>query len=308
MIRIGLLGAGWHAVNDHAPALRAASGEAEFSGGVALTGVCDADAVKASAVAREFGFGCVFETLEAMLPRVDAIVSVVPPGAMLDVVKTIIRSGRPVLIEKPLGTNLADAALLAQMLDGHPHMVSLNRRFDPAVAIARRWINEQSSPPRAIHGVMTRRDRVERDFIWSTGIHLCDLMCFLVGPLNLIAGNAGCFGAGCVGLLRGTDGLSGTVHIHPSCGRVEEVVDVFGGDWSVHITTGTQRPWNVQCWKGGDIAIGGGMPKPARPSSSAMVPARRPAPSSVPRAAVRRLPPRSPTPCRAPSWPRRFKT
>jgi predicted dehydrogenase len=252
MVRIGLIGAGWHATGHHAPALRHCAADAEFAGAVELAGVYDVDAVKASAAARNFGFRRPYESVEAMASDVDAFVSIVPPPVLLPVLTSILAHGRPVLIEKPLGIDLAQTQRIAQLLVGHPHMVSLNRRFDPAVTIARRWMGEQSSPPRAIHGLMARHNRLERDFVWGTGIHLSDAMCFLAGPLKLTAGHATSgAGAGRVGLLSGNDGLRGTIHYHPACGRIDESVQLFGDDWAAHITTGTQLPWRVRCWKSG---------------------------------------------------------
>jgi len=250
MLRIGLIGAGWHAATHHAPALQQCAAEAEFRGWVKLAGVCDSDFARAAEVARGFGFRRSYESIEAMLPKVDAVISIVPPAALLATLKHVLRHRRPVLIEKPIGTHLGETARIAEMLHGHPHMVSLNRRFDPAVAIARRWIREQLSPPRAIRGIMARHNRLEHDFVWSTGIHLSDLMCFLVGPLKLINGiGAAGTGSGRLGLLEGRDGICGTIHYHPACGRVDETVHVFGNDWATEITTGTHQPWRVRCWK-----------------------------------------------------------
>ena len=176
MLRIGLIGAGWHAATHHAPALQQCAAEAEFRGALELAGVCDSDPARAAEVARSFGFRRAYESIEAMLPEVDAVISIVPPAALLQTLTHVLHHARPVLIEKPVGTHLGETARIAEMLHGHPHMVSLNRRFDPAVAIARRWIGEQPSPPRAIRGLMARHARLERDFIWSTGLHLSDLM------------------------------------------------------------------------------------------------------------------------------------
>ena len=193
-----------------------------------------------------------------MLPEVDAVISIVPPAALLPTLTHVLHYRRPVLIEKPVGTHLGETARIGEMLHAHPHMMSLNRRFDPAVAIARRWISEQPSPPRAIRGLMARHNRLERDFVWSTGIHLSDLMCFLVSPLKLIRGSATAgAGAGRLGLLEGRDGMRGTIHYHPACGRVDETVHVFGNDWAIEITTGTHQPWRVRCWKSGRPALDG---------------------------------------------------
>src|SRR5688500_14652186 len=82
MVRIGLIGAGWHATADHAPALRHCADADEFRGGVELTGVCDIDCAKATEAATRFGFRRTYDALDAMLPDVDAVLSIVPPAAL----------------------------------------------------------------------------------------------------------------------------------------------------------------------------------------------------------------------------------
>ena len=254
MLKIGLIGAGWHSLTGHAPALSLCRESEEFRGRVELTGVCDVELAKAQVAAERFGFRRVFASIDALLPEVDAVISIVPPAAMLAAIAKIAQSRRPVLIEKPLGRRLDDARRIRDMLDRHPHMVSLNRRFDPGVVLARRWmLNDASSPPRAIHGIMSRRHRVEPDFVWSTGIHLTDLMCFLAGPLKLTRGRRD--GAKRIGEVAGDGGLRGTIEISPDDDRVEETVQLEGDGWSMRTETGTHRPWRVLCRRGESIEI-----------------------------------------------------
>jgi hypothetical protein len=191
MLKVGLIGAGWHAQADHAPALRHCADGDEFRGLVELSGVCDLDFARAKRMAQQFGFRRVYHTIDDMMPEVDAVLSIVPAAALAITLQPIVTHRRPVLVEKPIGRDLAEAHRIAAMLDGHPHMVSLNRRFDPAVQIARKWIAEQSSPPISFDAAMRRRDRTEPDFIWSTGVHLTDLVCWLVGPLAEIGNRSG---------------------------------------------------------------------------------------------------------------------
>src|SRR5688572_19329294 len=99
MLRIGLIGAGWHAATHHAPALRQCAGEPEFLGAVELAGVCDSDAAKTAEVVRGFGFRHAYESIEAMLPEVDAVVSIVPAAALLATLTHVLHHRRPVLLE-----------------------------------------------------------------------------------------------------------------------------------------------------------------------------------------------------------------
>ena len=98
---------------------------------------------------------------------------------MATTLETIVQHGLPVLIEKPLGRDLAEARRIAAMLDGHPHMVSLNRRFDPGRA-HRAAVAPRSSARRAADiGMMRRRDRApdgspgQPAFTWPTCSSSC---------------------------------------------------------------------------------------------------------------------------------------
>ena len=244
MLKIGLIGAGWHAAADHAPALRHCLDADEFRGCVELSGVHDIDRARATEVAERFGFRRAYDSIDAMLPEVDALLSIVPAAALAATLEPILRARRPVLIEKPLGRDLDEARRIAATLDGYPHMVSLNRRFDPAVRIARQWMAKQSPPRRAL-GTMWRRNRVEPDFVWGTGIHLTDLLCFLLGPLKLTRGVRK--GAGREGLFESGNGVDGQIHIWPCHDRVDEAVEIFGDDWYAMIQTGKCQPWEVTC-------------------------------------------------------------
>jgi len=255
MLRIGLIGAGWHAMADHAPALRHCAEDEEFRGRVKLSGVCDIDLAKAKIAAAQFGFRRAYDSVDVMLPDVDAVISIVPPGALAATLPSIVKHSRPVLIEKPLGRDLAEARRIAAALAGHPHMVSLNRRFDPGVALARQWLAKcaKQSPPKIVYGVMRRRDRTELDFVWSTGIHMTDLLCFLFGPLRVVNGYR--VDHQSVAAARGNDDLRVLIDIGPSANSVDEYIEGYGDDWDVKITTGTHRPWQVVGSRAGSVEI-----------------------------------------------------
>ena len=225
MLRVALLGAGNHCRNNHAPALRHFM--AEHAGAVELAAVCDLDAAKGERFREAFGFRRAFSDIDAMLDaaELDAIVAVMPIPAILPVARQLFARGLPVLMEKPLGQDMAEARAIvaAAGATGCPVMVSMNRRYDPAVLRARDWMSGLG-PLRAIHGVQLRHRRVEAPFLWGTAIHVLDLMVHLAGPLRLRAGSAAAapFEAGVsrMAVLDGGDGIVGSVHILPCCGRV----------------------------------------------------------------------------------------
>ena len=252
MLKIGLIGAGWHATADHAPALRHCAASEEFRGRVELTAVFDIDGAKAANTAKRFGFRRAYDSVETLLADVDAVISIVPPAAMATTLASIIQHTRPVLIEKPVGRDIIEARRIVGMLDGHPHMVSLNRRFDPGVTVARQWLAQQS-PPRVVHGIIMRRERHEADFAWSTGIHLADMLCFLAGPLRFTGGQRKRFEL--AGSLRGdTAGggkIVGRIQLWPVTNCVQELIHIAGEGWWVRIEIGTHQPWRACCHRNG---------------------------------------------------------
>lgn len=260
MLRVALIGAGNHCRSNHAPALHHFA--AEHPDAVELAAVCDLDDAKAERFREQFGFRQAFTGIDAMLDaaEVDAIVAVMPIPAILPVARQLFARGLPVLMEKPLGqdVNQARAIVAAAEATGCPVMVSMNRRYDPAVLRARDWMSGLG-PLRAIHGVQLRHRRVEARFIWGTAIHVLDLMVHLAGPLRLRAGSVASapFEAGVsrMAVLDGEGGVVGSVHILPCCGRVEERVRACGDDWCVDIWPGGVQPWRIEGWRDRELDL-----------------------------------------------------
>jgi predicted dehydrogenase len=260
MLKVALIGAGTHSRTNHAPALRCF--RAEHPDAVELAGVCDLDAAKAEQFREEFGFGRAFADIDAMLDavEVDAIVAIMPIPAILPVARQIFARGLPVLMEKPPGQDMGEARAVVAAAEetGCPVMVSMNRRHDPALVRARDWMRGLC-PLRAIHGVQLRHRRTEASFIWGTAIHVLDLMVHLAGPLRLRTGGVASapFEAGVsrMALLDGEAGVTGSVHILPCCGRVEERVRVCGEDWCVDIWPGSVQPWRVEGWRDRELDL-----------------------------------------------------
>lgn len=253
-MRIALIGAGWHSAAHHAPALRRVMREYPHLAECVV--VCDLDMAKAERLRAACGFQASYASIEAQLAaeRLDAIVAILPQRVMLPVTRQLRATGLPLLIEKPLGCDLAEARELAALCRSARVMVSLNRRFDPGLQRARAWIGEQT-PLRALQGSMLRVNRDEGDFLYTTGIHLLDAMCYLGGPLALSAGGVVSAG-GCArcGRLAG-DGVVATFAILPTAGRMEERHRLTGDGWCVDLWTGTSHPWAVEAWRDGELAL-----------------------------------------------------
>ena len=260
MIRVALVGAGSHSATQHAPALRMLS--ERHPGQLELTAVCDPIAAKAARVARQYGFARHAQSLDALSGiALDGLVVVLPIPVMAQATPQFLRWGLPMVIEKPLGRNLSEAREIVATVEasGVPVMVSLNRRFDPALRMALEWVERERLCIRLAEGCMLRSHRTEPDFLWGTGVHLIDALCSVAGPLELQGapqvithGGSAC---GRTALLHGESGVSVQLTILPCAGKVEETIRLLGDEFIVEVKTGAVHPWSVQIWRNGQPAL-----------------------------------------------------
>ncbi len=124
-LRVGVVGVG-HLGKEHA---RILSGLED----VQLVGVSDTNAVQAGLVAARCGTRSVGDYRE-LLPMVDAVVVVVPTLQHHAVARAFLDAGKPVLVEKPLTADLAQAEDLATRAArrGLTLQVGHIERFNPA--------------------------------------------------------------------------------------------------------------------------------------------------------------------------------
>ena len=258
MLSVALVGAGWHSLTHHAPALQQFC--QEHPGKVRLAAVCDLDATKRDDACARFGFERCFGDFTEMLPQLslDAAVVVLPVPLMASATRTFLDHSIAVLIEKPLGVDIQEARSLRDATAQARTMVSLNRRFDPGLKLALQWIR-QHGPVRVVHGTMLRVKRVEPQFIWSTGIHLLDTLCVIAGPLQATGVDSSVPGRQPniwrLAKLDSTDGPAVSVEIMPSCGRMEERVRLAGDSFCVDVWTGTNHPWRVEAYHEGKLEL-----------------------------------------------------
>ena len=137
-------------------------------------------------------------------------------------------------------------------------MVSLNRRFDPGLRIALQWAARHGGI-RTVHGSMLRVNRIEPEFVWSTGVHLLDLLCMIAGPLRAAeTGRAVPGGQPGTWRLAGLNSAGGpavSLEIMPSCGRMEERLRLAGNGFCVDVWTGTNHPWRVEAYREGKLEL-----------------------------------------------------
>jgi predicted dehydrogenase len=100
---------------------------------VELVGVADVSAAQAEAVASRCGTRA-FADYRALLPHVDAAVVVVPTVYHHAVATEFLRRGIPVLVEKPLAADLAQADELVELARRHRAVLQVGHieRFNPA--------------------------------------------------------------------------------------------------------------------------------------------------------------------------------
>jgi D-galactose 1-dehydrogenase len=128
-IRIGLVGVGKIARDQHVPAIEASSkfhlaATASPHGRLEVPG---------------------FTTVEAMLAApipIDAVVMCQPPQARFAAARTALKAGKHVMLEKPPGATLGEVAILEQIARerGLTLFASWHSRFAPGVEPARRWL------------------------------------------------------------------------------------------------------------------------------------------------------------------------
>src|SRR5512146_964286 len=112
MVRIGLIGCGEHSEIGHAIPL--ARYKAAHSGEVELTAVCDLQLDRAESFRKKYGFLNAYSGLDEMLSRhqLSACIAVVPVEKISQVGIKLLELGMPCVVEKPLGSSLAEAKAL----------------------------------------------------------------------------------------------------------------------------------------------------------------------------------------------------
>jgi predicted dehydrogenase len=186
-VRVGVVGAGIHAVNAILPALPAA--------GLTLAATCARHIGHARAAAERFGAAEAFDDVDRMLGQVelDAIVVVVPPDQFLEVISASIHRGVPVFAEKPGANDAAEAGVLADEAAafGVPVMVGYMKRFAGAYRRAQEIVRRPEFGAPALGSFTWSMgpfaDRFDiRDWLFENPVHHFDLARFFFGDLGRI--------------------------------------------------------------------------------------------------------------------------
>lgn len=211
LLRIGVLGCGPIAQIAHFDACRKAR-NAE------LYAICDVagDLVEKMAALHEPR--AAYRRLEQMLadPQVEAVLIATADQFHVPLCRQAIAAGKPVLVEKPLGVTIEEGEHLRQEVRdrGVVFQVGNNRRFDPGIAFARDFVEQQLGELIAFRGWYcdstwryTMTDNLQpivrasstarrppgnpkadkrRYFMLTHGSHLVDTARFLVGEITAV--------------------------------------------------------------------------------------------------------------------------
>jgi myo-inositol 2-dehydrogenase / D-chiro-inositol 1-dehydrogenase len=252
MLRIGVIGGGCHSRENHLPAL--AQYASRHPGEVELAAFCDLQSDVAESLSLEYGYGACYTSVDAMLAaaNLDACFAITPVAANVSVAKTIVEAGIPVLMEKPPGRTPEETRELCEFLSGKdiPVMVSMNRRFDPALLAARAWM--AGRPMEYVRASILRHARAEPEFLTGTAIHSLDALRAIAGDIRDYSVRT-----------RKVDGIrwywvdmefvsgaSGLLEVMPTCGNLAESYEIFGPGYRIRATAGECDTGETIAWEG----------------------------------------------------------
>ncbi|MBH0114132.1 Gfo/Idh/MocA family oxidoreductase [Novosphingobium sp. YJ-S2-02] len=160
-IRIGIVGLGKIARDQHIPAIR---GNGNFD----IAATVSPHSPPMDGIAH-------FATLEDLIengPAVDAVALCTPPQVRYDIAVTALKTGMHVFLEKPPGATLAEVEALKDRADkvGTTLFASWHSRFAAGVAPARAWLSERTvKSAKIIWREDVRVWHPGQDWIWEPG-------------------------------------------------------------------------------------------------------------------------------------------
>ncbi len=237
-MRVAVIGCGGHS-RQHGGALR---GLAELGYDVDLAAVCDLDADRAEAYRADYSFAAAYTDMHRMVAAVqpEALVLETPMALNVPLALKMLCYRIPLLVEKPPGQSEQETRELAREAEaaGVRVMVSFDRRFDHAATVAKSWLETASLSPLFAEARMLRKGRSEKAFVQNTGIHLIDLIHFLVGyttevHAHAVSGDRN--GTAAVGRLNSQRGCVTSFAILPDVGTEAESVVIHGNGFSLFL-------------------------------------------------------------------------
>lgn len=140
VLKIGLLGCGTISQFAHLPALMRARG-------IRLTAICDAGRDLLETMGARTNVKDLFTDHGQFLDKADieAVLVAVPDEFHFTLARQALEAGKHVLVEKPLGVNSQECALLSEVVrrSGLKLQVGCMKRHDPGIAFAHEFIKER---------------------------------------------------------------------------------------------------------------------------------------------------------------------
>jgi len=134
---IAIIGAGGIVRDGHLPAYKKANWQ--------VIGIFDPDTNKAEKLSSEFNILQVFQSLDAMIAAAphDVIYDIAVPASVLLEILAVIPPGATLMMQKPMGENLAEATAILKLCKSKKFIAAVNfqMRFIPAVAVAKEIID-----------------------------------------------------------------------------------------------------------------------------------------------------------------------
>jgi predicted dehydrogenase len=238
--RLALIGTGRMARRYHLPCLQYLTRK----GHCQLVGVCDVEAERARRAARAFATAPFDDVRRLVIEAApDAIVVSVPVAATAAVCGPLLRSGRPLLIEKPPGASARECRALSALArrSGARSLVAFNRRFCPVIVDARARVTRAGAITGA-SALLLRHRRTEPRFFLETGIHALDTLRFLGGDIARVLTTVRKFEGNAARSwqleVEFRSGGLGTLVVRPEAGVQVERYQVFGRDRTAFVDAG----------------------------------------------------------------------
>ena len=211
LLRIGVIGAGPISQFAHLEACRHARN-------TELYAICDVAEDLLARMSAIHQPRATFTDLDRMLadPLLEAVIVATSDGFHVPLASKALAAGKHVFVEKPLGLDVDECGNLGSLAaeSGLVFQVGFNRRFDPALAFAARFIQEEMGPPVVLNAWYcdsvsryTMTDNLQpiplqsanarrpsedpksdkrRYFLLTHGSHLFDSARFLGGPIAAV--------------------------------------------------------------------------------------------------------------------------
>lgn len=261
LLRIGVIGAGPISQFAHFEACRRARN-------TELYAICDIAEDLLTRMSSIHQPRAVYTDLDRMLadPLLEAVIIATSDAFHVPLAMTVLAVGKHVFVEKPLGLDVEECGELGTLASESSltFQVGFNRRFDPALAFAARFIQEEMGPPVVLNAWYcdsvfryTMTDNLQaipvlsanarkpaedpksdkrRYFLLTHGSHLFDSARFLGGPIAAVRARFQESGGSFIWSIA-TDFVSGCFGnltlIVPARGDFEEGFQLFGDGGSI---------------------------------------------------------------------------